>query len=126
MDMGFDRGHHSIVFVTRRLAHLTHDDFVRHYEHVHAPLARKLPGLVEYRQMPIRSDYLWNEQAPAYDAVSIYVFESDEAAAASWESPEGVALNEDTVTFMDWDSILAFPGIAFQTFTPEVDSRQNA
>jgi uncharacterized protein (TIGR02118 family) len=118
-----DVGEHSIVFVTRRLPHLTHEEFVRHYEEVHAPLAQQLPGLVEYRQMPIRADYEWNGQQTRFDAVSVYVFESDEAATAAWASPEGVAVNEDTVIFMEWESILAFPGHSFQSYGPATASR---
>jgi uncharacterized protein (TIGR02118 family) len=110
---------HTIVFVTRRLPHLTHDEFVRHYVQIHAPLAQTLPGLVEYRQMPVPRDYAWNGQDPTYDAVSVYVFESDEAAVAAWASPEGVALNEDTMKFMQWDSILTFPGTSFRVFAPD-------
>jgi uncharacterized protein (TIGR02118 family) len=110
---------HSIVFVTRRLPHLSHEEFVEHYIRVHAPLARRLPGLVEYRQMPIRRDYVWEGRSAEYDAVSVYVFESDDAAAAAWASPEGVELNEDTPTFMDWDSILAFPGLDTFVVLPE-------
>ena len=109
---------HTIVFATRRLPHLTHEEFVEHYEEVHAPLARKLPGLVEYRQMAIRTDHQWNGQKAEYDAVSVYVFQSDEAAAKAWESPQGVELNEDTVRFMDWNAILAFPGIDVRVLTP--------
>jgi uncharacterized protein (TIGR02118 family) len=110
---------HIIVFVTRRLPHLSHEEFAEHYERVHAPLAQKLPGLVEYRQMDIRADYAWNGQEPTYDAVSTYVFESDEVAAAAWESSEGVVLNEDTVKFMEWDSILAFPGKSIRAFADD-------
>jgi uncharacterized protein (TIGR02118 family) len=113
---------HTIVFATRRLPHLTHEDFVRHYQEVHAPLAQALPGLVEYRQMPIRTDLEWNGQEARYDAVSVYVFASDEAASAAWESPQGVELNEDTVCFMDWDSILAFPGHDTLLYGPRDDS----
>ena len=116
---------HTIVFITRRLPHLTHDGFVEHYRQVHAPLARRLPGLVEYRQMPIRRDYKWEGQDPSYDAVSVYAFESDEAAVAAWESPEGIVLNEDTVKFMDWNTILAFPGASFDTLLPELRDQAN-
>jgi uncharacterized protein (TIGR02118 family) len=101
---------HTVVFITKRVDGMTHDEFVAHYEQIHAPLARELPGLIEYRQLPIRRDYEWNGQPADYDAVSVYVFESDDAAAAAWASPAGVAVNEDTVKFMHWDSILAFPG----------------
>lgn len=99
----------TIVFVTRRLPHLSHEDFVRHYRDVHAPLAQSLPGLVEYRQMDVLPDVEWEGHRSPYDAVSVYVFESDDAAAAAWASREGVELNEDTVRFMQWTSILALP-----------------
>ena len=110
---------HTLVFVTTRLPHLTHDEFVRHYREVHAPLAQRLPGLVEYRQMPISQDVEWDGRPPAGDAVSVYEFESEDAADAAWVSPEGVEVNHDTKTFMNWESILAFPGVAFATFPPE-------
>ncbi|MBT8162258.1 MULTISPECIES: hypothetical protein [Arthrobacter] len=35
--------------------------------------------------------------------------ETENAAAAAFESPEGVALNEDTGRFMDWPSVLTIP-----------------
>jgi uncharacterized protein (TIGR02118 family) len=109
---------HTMVFATRRLPHLTHEQFIRHYEDVHAPLARQLPGLVEYRQMPVRSDYQWHGQRASYDAISVYVFESDEAASSAWASPQGVELDEDTGRFMDWEDILAFPGFETRVSYP--------
>jgi uncharacterized protein (TIGR02118 family) len=109
---------YTIVFITRRLPHLTHEEFIRHYEDVHAPLAQRLPGVVEYHQLPIRADYECNGQVATYDAVSVYTFASKEAAEAAWASAEGAVLDKDTVTFMDWDSILSFPGDAFAIYGP--------
>ena len=60
--------------------------------------------------MLVRPDYQWNGQVPEYDSVSTYVFTDDAAAEAAWASPEGIALNEDTSVFMDWDTVIAYPG----------------
>lgn len=109
---------HTIVFAVKRLPHLTHEEYLRHYTEVHGPLARKMPGLIEYRQMPIRQDYQWNGQIAEYDSISIYVYESDEAAAAADASPQGLALKEDTMKIMDFDAVLSFPGLQFAVYDP--------
>ncbi|MFJ3802875.1 EthD domain-containing protein [Streptomyces sp. NPDC090088] len=109
---------HTIIFATRRKPGLTREQFAEHYRSVHAPLARRLPGLVEYRQTLLRDDYQWEGQKCGYDAVSVYVFESDEAAEAAWASPEGVALNEDTLLFIDWDTVISYPGTTTDVHRP--------
>ncbi|MEU9343807.1 EthD family reductase [Streptomyces sp. NPDC048278] len=109
---------HTIIFATRRKPGLTREQFAEHYRSVHAPLARRLPGLVEYRQTLLRDDYRWEGQKCGYDAVSVYVFESDEAAEAAWASPEGVALNEDTLLFIDWDTVISYPGTTTDVHRP--------
>jgi uncharacterized protein (TIGR02118 family) len=101
---------HTIVFACRRLPTLSRTDYERHYWEVHAPLASALPGLVEYRQMLIRDDYEWQGQEREYDSISTYVFTDDAAAEAAWASPEGIAVNDDTGKFMDWDTVIAYPG----------------
>lgn len=109
---------HTIVFATRRKPGLTREQFAEHYRTIHAPLARKLPGLVEYRQTLLRDDYQWQGQQCSYDAISVYVFTSDEAAEAAWASPEGAAVNEDTHLFIDWDTVIAYPGTTTDVHHP--------
>lgn len=109
---------HTIVFATKRKPGLTREQFADHYRDVHAPLARKLPGLVEYRQTLLRDDYQWHGQPCDYDAISVYVFTSDEAAQAAWTSPEGLAVDEDTGLFMDWDTVIAYPGTTTEVHHP--------
>lgn len=109
---------HTIIFATRRKPGLTREQFAEHYRAVHAPLARRLPGLVEYRQTLLRDDYQWRGQRCDYDAISVYVFTSDAAAQAAWASPEGIALNEDTGAFIDWDTIVAYPGTITDVHLP--------
>ena len=101
---------HTIVFACQRVPGMSRADYETHYHEIHAPLACALPGLLEYRQMLIRSDYQWHDQASDYDSISTYVFADDAAAQAAWASPEGIALNEDTGAFMDWDTVIAYPG----------------
>jgi len=100
---------HTIIFVTKRRPELSLEEFVRHYREVHGPLAQNLPGLVEYQQRLIRHEGPRSDEAPDYDAVSTYLFESDEAAAASWVSPEGLLVEEDTGKFMDWPTVISLP-----------------
>ncbi|WP_194903835.1 EthD family reductase [Catenulispora rubra] len=109
---------HTVVFATRRKAGLTREEFAEHYRSVHAPLARRLPGLLEYRQTLLRADYQWHGQRCEYDAISVYVFESDEAAEAAWTSPEGVAVDDDTGLFIDWDTVIAYPGTVTDIYRP--------
>ena len=109
---------HTIVFATRRKPGLTREEFAEHYRTVHAALARKLPGLVEYRQTLLRDDYHWHGQRCEYDAISVYVFEGDEAAEAAWKSPEGVAVDEDTGVFIDWESVISYPGTTTEIHRP--------
>jgi uncharacterized protein (TIGR02118 family) len=87
---------YKIIFVTKRKPGLTLEEYLRHYHTTHFELAIKMPALVSYRQIPIRHEGPRSEDAPDHDAVSEYVFESDEAARASWASVEGQAIHDDT------------------------------
>ena len=40
---------HTIAFLFKRHPDMTLDEFHRHYKEVHGPIARELPGLLEYR-----------------------------------------------------------------------------
>jgi uncharacterized protein (TIGR02118 family) len=109
---------HTIIFATKRKPGLAREQFAEHYRTIHAPLACRLPGLVEYRQTLLRDDYQWQGQRCDYDAISVYVFTSDIAAEAAWVSPEGVALNEDTGAFIDWDTVISYPGTTTDIYHP--------
>lgn len=103
----------SVAYVFRRPAHMTTDEFDVHYRDVHGALAAKLPGLTSYTQHPVRRDAppLWHVSSttPDFDAISVYTFESDEAAAAAFESPENGPLQEDSVRFIDFNKMITLP-----------------
>ncbi|MED4240963.1 EthD domain-containing protein [Priestia megaterium] len=104
---------HSVMFIFKRQSHLTLEEFYDHYEHIHGPLARRLEGLVEYRQHPTRKPGLGDgayipEKAP-YDAASVYTFESPEAAEMAWISDVGKELDLDTHKLMDTKTMISLP-----------------
>ncbi|MEV7136241.1 EthD domain-containing protein [Arthrobacter sp. NPDC093128] len=101
----------TVVFLTRRKPGLTLEQFREHYLTTHFELASRVPGLVSYRQQPVRHDGapLMEEIGPVYDAVSEYSFASDADARAAFTSPEWIALNEDTGGFIDWPTVVTLP-----------------
>lgn len=48
---------HTIAFLFKRKPGMTREEFEHHYKVVHAPIAAKLPGLLEYRHYPVREEY---------------------------------------------------------------------
>jgi len=78
---------------------LSADQFRRHLEDVHAPLAKALPGLKKYRQnYPVSTP---NRKHPAWNAIVELYFESREAMEAAWASPQGAASDADLPLFAD-------------------------
>ncbi|MBT8163163.1 MULTISPECIES: EthD domain-containing protein [Arthrobacter] len=100
---------YTLAFLTRPKPGITLEKFYQHYTEVHRPLAEKLPGLLSYRQTRILKEGYRGDDAIDYAAYSEYTFENEGDAATAFESPEGIALNEDTGRFMDWPSVLTIP-----------------
>lgn len=107
-----------IVFLTKRKAGVSESKYFRHYADIHFPLAVALPGLLAYDQQPIVHGG-WNgtDSFPGYDALSEYTFETKEAAEQAFASPQGMALNEDTGHFIDWDTVLSIPVTVHQSYS---------
>lgn len=79
------------VTLLKRRPDLTLDAFRAYLYQQHAPLALRLPGLVEYRLSVVEQD---DPTAP-YDAVAEHWFSTPAAAAAAGASPEGQAATQD-------------------------------
>lgn len=110
---------HTIAFLTKRVPGMSRDAFFEHYRTTHYGLSTQLPGLISYQQAEIAADDgAWPAATAVsgYDALSIYTFESKEAADAAFAAPEGVATNEDTPLFMEWSSIIGIPTTVIQRF----------
>ncbi|MGA9914079.1 EthD domain-containing protein [Paraburkholderia sp.] len=103
---------HTIAFLFKRKPGMTREAFDHHYKEIHAPIAARLPGLVEYRHYPAREANRGDVHAHVphgFDALSVYTFESEEAAAAAWNSPENGPVQTDTLLFIDVETMITLP-----------------
>jgi hypothetical protein len=105
---------HTTAYVFRRKPGMSLDDFLAYYEHRHGPLMASLMkpcGLISYEQHPVRplenpGDGYVPVDGPAYDAISIYTFESGDGAQRAWDLPEVIA---DSQNFIDFESMQTLP-----------------
>jgi len=86
-----------ISLLTRR-PELSHEEFVRHWEEVHGPLALAVPGIRRYVQSHIREESR-RADIPAtdieIDGIAELWYDSVEAMAESSATPEAQALYAD-------------------------------
>ena len=77
---------------------MSHDDFVRYWAEVHAPLITALPGVTSYvqrRVLPSNQD----DNPFEIDGFVILEWESQEAADSAWASAAGKAAMADASLF---------------------------
>ena len=85
------------MVVLYRRPGLTVEQFRQHLEEIHAPLAKRLPGLKRYRQNHVAEDP--KRQHPGWDAIIELYFENRESMDAAWASPQGAASDTDLKLF---------------------------
>jgi len=92
----------SISLLTRR-AELTHEQFVRHWLDVHAPLAHAVPGIRRY----VQSHIVEERRRPDIPATDVEVdgiaelwFDDREAMARALATPAAKALHADGARFI--------------------------
>jgi uncharacterized protein (TIGR02118 family) len=87
------------MVVVYRRPDLTPEEFRRHFEQVHGPLAKQLPGLKKYVQNYACADP--ERESPGWDAIVELYFDNWEAMEAAWASPQGAASDADLPVFAD-------------------------
>lgn len=87
------------MVVIYRRTDLTHEQFLRHLQEVHGPLAKNLPGLRKYVQNIVRDDP--RRKPPGWDAVVELYFDDWSSMEAAWASPQGAASDADLPAFAD-------------------------
>jgi uncharacterized protein (TIGR02118 family) len=87
------------VVVLYRRADLSVAEFRRHLRDIHAPLAKKLPGLRKYVHNYPAADP--KREAPSWDAIVELYFDDWSAMEAAWATPEGSASDADLPQFAD-------------------------
>jgi uncharacterized protein (TIGR02118 family) len=86
------------MVVLYRRAGMTAEEFRRHLQQVHGPLAKKLPELRKYVQNYACAD---PKRAPGWDAIVELYFDDWAAMEAAWDSAEGAASDADLPLFAD-------------------------
>jgi uncharacterized protein (TIGR02118 family) len=91
-------GNFKRIGLQRRRADLSHEQFVAHWVNVHAPLAKRLPGLRRYSVNVVdREHYPYF----GYDGFSELWFDSQADFQAALKSPEGVTLLADLKNYVE-------------------------
>jgi uncharacterized protein (TIGR02118 family) len=92
-----------IISLLTRKAGMTHEQFIKHWVEVHAPLSRAVPGLRRY----VQSHILEERKHPHIPSTDIEVdgiaelwYDDREAMARSGASPEAKALFADGALFI--------------------------
>ena len=87
------------MVVLYRRSDLTQSQFRQHLEHIHAPLAKKLPSLKQYKQNHVTEDP--RRKHPGWDAIVELFFDDRASMEAAWASPQGAASDADLPNFAD-------------------------
>ena len=87
------------MVVVYRRAGWSDEQFRRHFEKVHGPLAKQLPGLKKYVQNYACADP--KRESPGWDAIVELYFDNWAAMEAAWASPQGAASDADLAEFAD-------------------------
>jgi uncharacterized protein (TIGR02118 family) len=77
---------------------LAPEQFRRHLQEIHGPLAKNLPGLRKYVQNFVFTD---PKRTPGWDAVVELYFDNWWSMEAAWASPQGAASDADLPAFAD-------------------------
>ena len=82
---------------------MTHEQFMKHWVDVHAPLARKVPGIRRYVQSHMVDERARPDIPPigvAVDGVAELWYDDREAMAAAMATPAARALHADGALFI--------------------------
>jgi len=82
---------------------MTHEQFMKHWVEIHAPLALKVPGLRRYVQSHIVEDRKRPDVPPLdveIDGIAELWYDDRESLARALASPEGKALYADGALFI--------------------------
>jgi uncharacterized protein (TIGR02118 family) len=86
-----------------RKASMTHEQFMKHWIEIHAPLALAVPGLRRYVQSHILEDRKRPDVPPLdveIDGIAELWYDDRESLARALASPEGKALYADGALFI--------------------------
>ncbi len=99
-----------VMFLVKSKPGVSREEFCRHYEEVHVPLALKcFPTFKRYVRNYVVT--LPDAEEPGFDCITEIWFDNMEACQETvdlWGSEAGQAIREDEETFMDRDKTVSF------------------
>ena len=84
-----------IILLTKKQA-MSDDEFKRYLLEIHAPLAKKMPGIIRYVMNIVQRP---PNREPDYHAVAELWFDSREEMRKAFSSPQGELTQKDTEKF---------------------------
>jgi uncharacterized protein (TIGR02118 family) len=95
----------TVVWLVKKRADLTQEEFTRYWIDQHTPLTAATPGMRAYRCYPMTS---YDGVPPAFDAVAFASFDDEAAWRVAEASPEFQAAVADAVNFQAVDETQGF------------------
>jgi uncharacterized protein (TIGR02118 family) len=95
----------TVVWLVKKRADLTQEEFTRYWIDEHTPLTAATPGLRAYRCYPLIGH---DGDPPAFDAIAFAQFDDEGAWRAAEQSPEMQAAIADAVNFQTVEQTQGF------------------
>src|SRR4051812_48165712 len=95
----------TVVFLVKKKASMSQEEFTRYWIDEHTPLTAKAPGVQQYRCYPMTG---YPDRKPPFDAVAILSFADKAAHDLAMESPEFKAALADAANFQTTEETLGF------------------
>ncbi|MEZ4530178.1 MAG: EthD family reductase [Thermomicrobiales bacterium] len=95
----------TVVWLVKKRADMTQEEFARYWIDEHTPLTAATPGIRAYRCYPMTS---YDGSAPAFDAIAFAQFDDEASWRAAELSPELQAAIADAVNFQTVEQTQGF------------------
>ena len=96
-----------LVYCVNRKPGLSDEDFFHYWEHEHAPIGARIPGLrklIQSHSVTVPGD----ARSPDYDGMAELWFDDVDALLAARQSPQWRASTEDEENFIDYTRVAYF------------------
>jgi uncharacterized protein (TIGR02118 family) len=95
----------TVVFLVKKKASMSLQEFSDYWINEHTPLTKKAPGVVQYRCYPMTG---YPDRQPPFDAVAILSFADKAAHDLAMASPEFKTALADAANFQTTEETLGF------------------
>ncbi|TPW26768.1 hypothetical protein FJU08_21610 [Martelella alba] len=111
---------YTVAFIMKRKPGMSLEEFLAYYKDRHGPRMVELikdEGLISYDHFPVDVEITDGryvaKDGPAYDAISVYTFETQEQAEKCWAFPDVIT---DSEAFIDFETMVTLPAARRKVF----------